>query len=482
MSAPSRHVLLIAPPLGRSQVGKVPMPPLGLATLAAVLADGGHRVEILDCAAHGIGYPQLEREIAARRPDLVGVTGTTWTRYEQFRAARASKRSFPGAPVVLGGPHVTFTARQTVERIPDVDFVIKGEGEVPFRRLVASFDDPDALGGIPALTYRRNGEVAETTDVGFIEDLDTLPEPARHLLDIPAYRQTMFGRKATTVMTSRGCPVFCSFCSTSVMWGPRNRRRSPVKVLDEIEGLIATYGLGAIWFFDDTLTLNRSHISGILDEIERRKLEFVWYCEIRANTVSRDLLRRMRALGCRYVSFGVESASPRIMKSIHKGITLPQVRNVLDWCSELDIYTKVFFILGLPDETFDDGMQTVKFIKDVRPRIGDVALAAGCSIMPGTEVERYAKARGLMPPDFDWTAEIYYPENRMNNRPIAVPTLFQPQMTLSDLNRLKFEYYGTGALNWFNLKARLKAIRTPPDLWNLVRLGGVFLSYLFRRK
>jgi anaerobic magnesium-protoporphyrin IX monomethyl ester cyclase len=481
MSPRSRHVLLISPPLGRSQVGKVPMPPLGLATLAAVLVEDGHHVEILDCAAHGIDDAQLERELAGRRPEIVGVTGTTWTRYEQFRAARTSKRVLPNVPLVLGGPHVTFTARQTVERIPEVDFVVKGEGEVPCRRLVTSFDDPNALSDIPALAHRRGGAVVETTDVGFIEDLDTLPEPARHLLDIPAYRQTLFGKKATTVMTSRGCPVFCSFCSTSVMWGPRNRRRSPVKVVDEIEGLIDRYGLGAIWFFDDTLTLNRHHIVGILDEIERRRREFIWYCEIRANTVTRDLLKRMRALGCRYVSFGVESASPRIMKSIHKGITLPQVRNVLEWCSELNIYTKVFFIFGLPDETFDDGMETVRFIKEVRPRIGDVALAAGCSIMPGTEVERFAKARGLMPPDFDWTAEIYYPENRMNNRPIAVPTLFQPQMTLKDLNRLKFEYYGTGAVNWYNLKARIKAIRTPGDLWNLARLGGVFLGYLFRK-
>ncbi len=484
MSPPPRprRVLLVTPPLGRSQVGKVPMPPLGLAMLAAVLLEDGHHVEILDCIAHGIDYPQLERRLAERKPDIVGVTGTTWTRYEQFRTARASKRALPDVPVVLGGPHVTFTARQMLERIPEVDFVVKGEGEVAFRQLVASLGDPAAIDAVPQLACRRGRDVVETSEAAFIDDLDALPEPARHLLDIPAYRQTLFGRKATTVMTSRGCPVFCSFCSTSVMWGPRHRRRSPVKVADEIEGLMGRYGLGAIWFFDDTLTLNRNHIIGILDEIERRRLEFAWYCEIRANTVTRDLLKRMRALGCRYVSFGVESASPRIMKSIHKGITLPQVRNVLDWCSELDIYTKVFFILGLPEETFDDGMETVKFIREVRPKIGDVALAAGCSIMPGTEVERYAKTRGLMAPDFDWTAEVYYPENRMNNRPISVPTLFQPQLSLTDLNRLKFEYYGTGAVNWRNLKARLSAIRSPADLWNLVRLGRVFLGYLLRRR
>ena len=457
------------------------MPPLGLVSLAAVLEEDGHQVEILDCALAGVDHAQIAREIRRRGPDLIGITGTTWTRYEQFRAARTCKRVLPDVPVVLGGPHVTFTARQTIERVPEVDFVVKGEGETSFRQLVPAWDDSALLARIPALASRRHGECIENTAYSFIENLDTLPVPARHLLDIPAYRQTLFGKKATTVMTSRGCPVFCSFCSTSVMWGPRNRRRSPAKVLDEIEGLVDRYGLEAIWFFDDTLTLNRAHIVGILDEIERRRLQFIWYCEIRANTVNYELLKRMRDLGCRYVSFGVESASPRIMKRIHKGITLPQVRSVLDWCGKLNIYTKVFFILGLPEETLEDGMMTVRFIKEVRPQIREVALAAGCSIMPGTEVERYAQANGLLAPDFDWTKEIYYPENRMNNRPIAVPTLVQPQLGLTELNRLKFEYYGTGALTWYNLKARLAAIRSIGDLWNLVRLGGVFLGYLFRK-
>ena len=477
----AQSVLLVSPPAGKSQLGKVPMPPLGLAWLAAVLEADGHHVEILDCSVRRMDYPALERALGERRPDLIGITGTTWTRYEQFRAARLAKRALPDVPVVLGGPHVTFASRNTLEKIAEVDFVVKGEGEVPLRQLVAAIAGCGTASTIPGLSFRRDGAVVDNAVGAFIEDLDSIPVPARHLLDIPAYGQTLFGQKATTVMSSRGCPVFCSFCSTSVMWGVRHRRRSAANVADEIEDLLGRYGLGAIWFFDDTFTLNRAHVVGILDEIERRKLQFTWYCEIRVNTVDFDLLKRMRSLGCRFVSFGVETASPAMLKRIHKGIKLDQVERVLDWCKTLGIYTKAFFMFGLPDETFEDGMMTVRFMRRTKPLINELALGAGCSIMPGTEVERYAKQRGLMAEDFDWTIERYYPENRMNNRPIAVPTLLQPQMGLRELNRLKFEYYGTAALSGYNLRARLRAMRSPADAWNLLKLGVVFLGYVFRR-
>lgn len=474
-----KQILLISPPKGKSQLGKVPMPPLGLASIAAVLEKDGHKVEILDSPLYDIERVELEREIRKRKPDIVGITGTTWTRFEQFDAARASKSALPDVPVVLGGPHVTFSAFNTLEKLQDVDFIVKGEGEVPLSRLVSHFQDISEYRKIPGIAFRNNGIIVDNPAGDFISDLDSLPVPARHLLDIETYKQTLFGKKATTVMTSRGCPIFCSFCSTSVMWGEKNRRRSPSLVLDEIEGLINRYGLEAIWFFDDTLTLNRSHIVGILDEIEKRKLKFIWYCEIRVNTVDQDLLKRMHSLGCRFVSFGVESGSPAILKRIHKGINLDQVRRVLDWCKELGIYTKAFFMFGLPEETYEDGMMTVRFIKEVKNRINDVALSAGCSIMPGTEVERYAVEKGIIEKNFDWTKVVYYPENRMNNRPIAVPTLLQPQLGLNELNRLKFEYYGAGAVNWYNIKSRIKNIKSPADILNLVKLGFVFLGYFF---
>jgi anaerobic magnesium-protoporphyrin IX monomethyl ester cyclase len=472
-----KQILLISPPKGKSQLGKVPMPPLGLASIAAVLEEDGHKVEILDSPLYDIERAELESEIRKRRPDLVGITGTTWTRFEQFDAARASKKALPDIPVVLGGPHVTFSAINTIEKLPDVDFVIKGEGETPLRKLVDIYPDLNKYKEIPGIACRNEDKIIDNPIGDFISDLDSLPVPARHLLDIETYKQTLFGKKATTVMTSRGCPIFCSFCSTSVMWGEKNRRRSPSLVLDEIEGLLHRYGLEAIWFFDDTLTLNRSHIVGILDEIEKRKLKFIWYCEIRVNTVDYDLLKRMYNLGCRFVSFGVESGSPEVLKRIHKGINLVQVRKVLDWCKEIGIYTKAFFMFGLPDETYEDGMMTVHFIKDVKDKINDVALSAGCSIMPGTEVERYAIGKGLIQKDFDWTKVVYYPENRMNNRPIAVPTLLQSQLGLNELNRLKFEYYGKGAVNWHNIKSRLKNIKSPSDILNLAKLGFVFFGY-----
>jgi radical SAM superfamily enzyme YgiQ (UPF0313 family) len=165
-----RRVLLVSPPVGRSQFGKTPMPPLGLACVAGVLEKDGHDVAILDCVLEGIDERALERQVAARRPDIVGITGTTWTRYEQFRAARASKRALAGVPVVLGGPHVTFTGRNVIEKIPEVDFVVRGEGELPMRDLVRGYDDPARIGTIPGLVFRdRNGQTIENAIGAFIK-------------------------------------------------------------------------------------------------------------------------------------------------------------------------------------------------------------------------------------------------------------------------------------------------------------------------
>jgi radical SAM superfamily enzyme YgiQ (UPF0313 family) len=228
------------------------------------------------------------------------------------------------------------------------------------------------------------------------------------------------------------------------------------------------------------LTLNRQHIIGLLDEFEKRKMDFIWYCEVRVNTIDYDLLKRMYDLGCRYISFGVESASERILKRINKGISLKQVRQVIQWCVELGIYMKAFFMFGLPDETYEDGLETVNFLKEQGKYINDVALSAGCSILPGTEVEQYAVAIGQISKDFDWTEEIYYPENKMNNRPVAIPTLIQPQLGLTELNRLKFEYYGAGAINMYNIKSRVRSIRSMGDFINFMKLGFVFLGYIFK--
>ena len=166
----TRRVLLVSPPVGRSQLGKTPMPPLGLAYVAGVLEKDGHDVAILDCVLKGIDERALERQVAASRPDIVGITGTTWTRYEQFRAARASKRALAGVPVALGGPHVTFTGRNVIEKIPEVDFVVRGESERPMRDLVRGYDDPARIGTIPGLVFRdRNGQTIENAIGAFIK-------------------------------------------------------------------------------------------------------------------------------------------------------------------------------------------------------------------------------------------------------------------------------------------------------------------------
>src|SRR3989344_49161 len=430
---------------------KQSMPPLGIAWLAAVLRENGFKyVVLIDSMANHYSNADILELLKKEGPDIVGISFGTQIRFSAFDLIRLIKESFPDAPVAVGGPHPTLTAQDTLENIPEIDFAVRGEGEISFLNLVKSIEAGKDYSVIRGISFRDNGKVIHNPPELPIHDLDALPFPARDLLPIEKYdKTTILSKKRTlNIMTSRGCPYWCVYCSTSEQWGHRIRHRSPKNVVDEIESIFKDYPfIEGMRFFDDVFTMDKKRVIGICDEILRRKLNFVWECEARANTIDRELVAGMRRAGCEFIDLGIESGSDRVLKNIKKGITVEQAIAAAKTIKEAGIGLKAFFMHGLPGETYEDIKKTVFLSRYLYYNLGVEGTTQGISIIyPGTELEAMAKEMGTLPKDFSWAK--YYERDRSYpplDPCIFMPVFEQPNLTYEQIysyvKRAKFAYF-----------------------------------------
>ena len=440
---------------------KQSMPPLGIAWLAAVLRENGFKdVVLIDSMANHYSNADILELLKKEGPDIVGISFGTQIRFSAFDLIRLIKESFPDAPVAVGGPHPTLTAQDTLENIPEIDFAVRGEGEISFLNLVKSIEAGKDYSGIRGISFRDNGKVIHNPSELPIHDLDALPFPARDLLPIEKYdKTTILSKKRTlNIMTSRGCPYWCVYCSTSEQWGHRIRHRSPKNVVDEIESIFKDYPfIEGIRFFDDVFTMDKKRVLEICDEILRRKLNFVWECEARANTIDRELVAGMRRAGCEFIDLGIESGSDRVLKNIKKGITVEQAIFAAKTIKEAGIGLKAFFMHGLPGETYEDIKKTVFLSRYLYYNLGVEGTTQGISVIyPGTELETLAKESGTLPKDFSWSK--YYERDRSYppmNPCIFMPIFEQPDLTYEQIysyvRRAKFAYFLQHPFNFLKI-------------------------------
>jgi radical SAM superfamily enzyme YgiQ (UPF0313 family) len=423
------NVTLINPPaphIETSSVLGITVPPLGLAYLAAVLEKEGHSVRIIDAQALGISQPQIKREIAKDQPDILGVTSTTASIWEALAIVKAARETCPGAITVLGGPHATFLPTEVLRKCPQLDVVCVGEGERTILELAQTIKRKETLSSVRGIVYRSGDQIVKTSPQPLIDDLDFLPFPARHLL--PMNRYTILGEKAIIghIMSSRGCPFNCTFCASSFLFGKKFRGRSPRNVVDEIEEVVSQYNPQSIEFSDDEFTLDRKRVEGICEEIKRRSLSIPWACSSRVDTISRELLRRMKEAGCTLIYYGVESGSQRILNLMRKGTTIKQAIDAIRWTKEVGIETLASYILGFPGETKKDIEKTITFAKKLNTDYAQFSLATP---YPGTELYESAKKKGLLLTE-DWT---WYTAGK--------PIILTSDCTKEDLMRLLTKAY-----------------------------------------
>jgi radical SAM superfamily enzyme YgiQ (UPF0313 family) len=389
------RVLLINP---FYPISETPSPPLGLAYLASALESAGAEVKVLDYVVFPFDRTHLEKILTTFKPSLVGATAVTMTVDNALKVLRAVKDISPRVPTVMGGPHVTFAAAETLEAHPELDLVVLGEGERTIVELLRTIVAGADLDSVPGIAYRREKRIRATIARPFIQDLDDLPPPARHLLPLGRYRAL---RMPISMTTSRGCPFRCIFCVGRQMVGAKVRYRSARSVVDEMQAL-AEMNFHQINLADDLFTANKPHCRAVCEEIEKRQLNITWTSFARVDTISFELLQQMRRAGCTAVSFGIESGDPAILKSIKKGITLEQVTAAVDMCNRAGVTPYASFILGLPGETEESIQKTLDFGKKLK----EMGLMFGYHLLapfPGTEIRERHTAYGIRILSQDWS-------------------------------------------------------------------------------
>jgi anaerobic magnesium-protoporphyrin IX monomethyl ester cyclase len=391
------HVTLVNPPYPKGAHQHPPFTPLGLGYLAAVLEKNKYEVDVIDCQALRLSYDDFKIELSKRQPDIVGMTSTTLTYKSALRIAKIAKEVHPKCLTVLGGVHVTFWDDKALQECPDLDVVVRKEGENTILELVQKLETGKSFSGVLGITYRKDGKIVKNADRPYIEDLDSLPFPAHHLW--PIDRLKKYGKVIFPVMTSRGCIFWCDFCSAVRMFGRRFRMRSPKNVVDELEYLHNTYGADNFTFYDDTFTINQPRTAEICKEIINRKLKIQWDCETRVDMVTKELLLTMREAGCYAIWYGVESGSQRIIDAMGKGFSLKQVMRAFKWAKEAGLMVVAGTILGSPGETKETAWETIKFVERLNP--DDVGFYIATPY-PGTPMYDLVKEKGwLRVTDFD---------------------------------------------------------------------------------
>ncbi|MBL8857969.1 MAG: radical SAM protein [Planctomycetes bacterium] len=327
-------------------------PPTELAHVASVLEAAGHEVVIHDADAKELDLAASIAAIVAEKPSLVCVDSSS-TSLDQDLALCRAVREGTGAPVAILGSQVTYTPGEIFQH-DNVDVVVRGEPEFTVRELAERVAEKRDLVGVAGTTWKKKGgEVVHEAERDKIDDLDALPIPSRHLLDNSAYHFPGLDGPVTTVKSSRGCPLNCSFCGYTLAQGLRFRFRSPEHVLAELIDLHRNHGLRHVVFRDPIFTTKKDRIHQICAGIVREKLDLAWQCETAVKTLDRPLIEAMAKAGCTHISLGVESGNAEIQKR-HCGNKLSDFAKgveVFKACRDNGIETRAFCMIGFPEET-----------------------------------------------------------------------------------------------------------------------------------
>ncbi len=336
--------------------------PLGLLYIAAVLEREGHELSVIDAWAHDLTRQDVERRLEGQRFDIIGINVLTSSGAWAWELAGHVKRHFPETKVVLGNIHASVYAQFYLEH-GRCDAVVHGEGELVMRDLVAAWQNGTPLSEVRGISYLQDGAPKKNRPGPTVQDLDWLPLPARHLVDMESYSSRDFvtrtreGGRYRVMLATRGCPFACTFC---VVNADRNyRMRSAASIVDELEMLIDRYGATFVEFLDPLFTVNKTRIIEVCRLIIERGVKIEWQCEGHVNTVNQEVLGWMKRAGCRNMAFGIETASPELLKAVRKGSSPERVREAVRWTREAGINPHGLFIVGLPGERPEDTEATI---------------------------------------------------------------------------------------------------------------------------
>ncbi len=427
-------------------------PPLGLTYVAASLEQAGFNVEILDANAQFLSLRETAERIIQSPAKYIGFTSVTSTMPLIYQLSSLIKAKAKNKFIFIGGPHVTFMSIQTLEDCQAIDVVVRGEGEITSCELIKNLREEKDISGVRGITFRKRDEIIENPDRELIEDIDTIPFPARHLLHLhlyfPSYLNSLGfkGSQYATVITARGCPNRCVFCSSAAFW-KKVRVRSPENVAAELDWLVKHYKVGHIDFLDDTLVLSKERMEKICHLMIKKSLNINWSCYARVNNITSELVDLMKKAGCKFIQFGVESGNQDILDRIQKNITLEQARRASKIVRKAGLKLMCDFMIGLPNDTKETVNQTIDFAKELKPHLAFFSMTTPFA---GTALYKEYRQLGRLKEGYIWQNM-----NLHERTDFSIPTL--TSQALEDLySKAHRRFYYRPAFFWQTLIWALK--------------------------
>lgn len=436
------RTVLVHPPnmqrAGKWKKQQVYRTPTNLAGLASYVAQDGFDTGILDFDVHGGLVEDLAGAIVAAQPDVVAFTCLTPRYPITTDLARRCKQQNPDILTVIGGAHVN-AAPETVFMEDGIDVGIVGEGEGAFLDLLRAVRDGGDFTAIPNLVLPEGGGARINPPRPFIADLDSLPFPAWDQVALDAYRDpALFKGPHAGIMTSRGCPHMCIFCSSRRAFGREVRFHSPGYVVEQIKEVVERYGINEFMFYDDTFTLQRQRTVDICEGILRAGLDVRYYIQARVDRLDYELAVLLKKSGCLAVAIGAESGDDEKLRVLKKGITTQDVRHAVDALKRAELPAVASYIIGLPGDTHESIRATIEFAKELNTEQAKFMIATP---YPGTELYDMAVEAGkLTPPETvdDFGTFTYYQHVAANLSQVEDEDLKRyQQQAYDDYDRIK---------------------------------------------
>ena len=449
-----------------SEKGGLSMP-LGLAYMGAYVADlPGIELAGFDNNLLKLLPSEYRNLIKQEAPDLVAISVMTATVNTAWEMARIFKEEVPNAIVVVGGVHCSALPEDTLKE-GAIDFGIVGEGEEPFRELIAALQKKQDPTGIRNLVYRKQGKVVVNPKRPPIKEIDQIPFPRRDLFDNACYNLNVNRRatqaKNTTILTSRGCPYACTFCSKAVYERGFNQR-SPQNVIAELE-MLAKENYGEVLIVDDTFTVNKAWVLEFCRLFTKAGLTIKWNCHARVNTIDEELVLAMKKANCTGMAFGIESGNPEILKKINKQINLDQARAAVGLCRKYKISTLCSYIFGHPGDTKESVRDTLRVALEL-----DSDYANFCVLvpMPGSQIFNELQEKGLVKED-NWDHYLGHAKEVLDS---SICELTSAELQAVQKRAFRCFYFRPKYI-W----RRLSKINSLGELFGLIK--GVYVIVLF---
>ena len=437
------------------------IPPLGLGYLAAYLEQEGHEVKIWDGFVEKDSWEEISK--LAEEYDLLGIHTLTSFVLRAYEFAQFLKQKLPDKPLVFGGCHATALPLEAMEK-PFIDYVVVGEGEITTAELCQKLDNQDSdMSTILGIYYRdQSGKVLFNGPRKNIENINLLPFPARHLFNWELYKSSearkSSARKDMAILTSRGCPYQCSYCSKDIT-GHKVRNFSLDRVMAEIKYLIKEYGIEELSIWDETFTLFRERVIEFCHLLKQENLNLTWSCSSRVDREDLDLLRTMKANGCNFIAYGIESGNDEVLKKMNKGITKDLVRKAITVTKKAKIPIRGYFMVGLWGDTPNTILDTIKFAKELDPEIATFTM-----MVPLPKTLDYARACQQDNFTKEYWKHRMFPEFNFLDSPLYVPE----GMTSSELVELHKKAYSSFYFRPKFLLQQVTSIRSIQDIKRLL--------------